>query len=97
MAIGINTPSVTVSASTTSAQGTLAAGSGKYVRVTNGSATSPVYVNAGTSPTATNANVSLAPFESRTFERDPNVDVKVAALLFSGTAPITFTVTGEDE
>lgn len=94
MAIGINTPAVAVSASTGSAQGTLPSGTGSYIRATN-SSTAGAYVNAGANPTATNANIMLAPYESRTFARDPNVDVKVATLLTTGTGIVSFAVVGE--
>lgn len=92
MAMSIKAPSVAISASTTTANAQLIpAGSAmRYVRVTNNSATSGCYVNAGGSGvTATNANIALAPFESVVFERDPITDTHIAALLISGTAIIS--------
>ena len=92
MAMNIKTPSVPISASTTTANGQLlpAGSSFRYVRVTNNSTTSGCYINAGGSGvTATSANICLAPFESAVFERDPTTDGYVAALLISGTAIIT--------
>lgn len=93
----IKTPSVPISASTTTASAQLLpAGSAlRFVRATNNSATSGCYVNGGGSGvTATSANICLAPFESAVFERDPNTDTHVAALLQSGTAVITVTLVG---
>jgi hypothetical protein len=99
MAMNIKVPATPISASTTTARGALLpAGSAcRFVRVVNNSATSGVYVNAGdVTVTATNANIALAPFESRVFERDPVTDTHVAALLISGTAIISCSlVSGE--
>lgn len=92
MGMNIKVPSVPISASTTTASGALLPTNSvlRYVRVTNNSATSGCYVNAGGSGvTATSANICLAPFESAVFERDPSTDTHVAALLISGTAIIT--------
>ena len=100
MAMNIKVPSVPISASTATANAALIpAGSAlRFVRVTNNSATSGCYVNAGAAGvTATSANICLAPFETAVFERDPTADVNVAALLISGTAIITCAlVSGQD-
>lgn len=100
MAMNIKVPAVPISASTSTASGALLpAGSAlRYVRVVNNSATSGCYINGGGSGvTATSANIALAPFESRVFERDPTTDTHVAALLISGTAIISCSlVSGED-
>lgn len=100
MAMNIKAPATPISASTTSANGALlpAGSSCRFVRVVNNSATSGVYVNGGGSGvTATNANICLAPFESRVFERDPINDTHVAALLISGTGIVSCSlVSGED-
>jgi hypothetical protein len=97
MAMNIKVPSLPISASTSTANGTLLpTGSAlRYVRVTNNSATSGCYVNAGAAGvTATSANICLAPFETAVFEREPTTDVAVAALLQSGTAVVTFCLVG---
>ena len=97
MAVHIRTPGATIAASTTTANVQLPAGTGKYIRAVNSSATALCYVNAGGSGvTATATNIQLAPYESRTFERDPNTDLYVAALLSTGTATIGFSIVGED-
>lgn len=97
MAMSIKAPAATISASTTTARVALtpAGSSARYIRVVNNSATSGVYVNGGdSSVTATAANICLAPFESAVFERDPNTDSNVAALLISGTAIISCSLVG---
>lgn len=92
MPINIKTPSVAISASTSTATSALPASSAKYIYVSNGSATSGAYVNAGaTGVTATSANIMVPPFGWAIFERDPVTDVAVAALLISGTAIVSFT------
>jgi hypothetical protein len=95
--MNIKTPSVPISASTTTANGALLplGSSMRYVRVTNNSAASGVYVNAGGSGvTATSANIALAPYETAVFEREPTTDTHVAALLISGTAIISAALVG---
>jgi hypothetical protein len=98
MAINIKVPSLAIASSTTTANGQLLPvgnQSLRYVLVTNNSATSGCYVNAGGSGvTATSANICLAPFETRLMERDPTTDAYVAALLQSGTATITACLVG---
>jgi len=92
MAMNIKVPSVAISASTTTARAELLPTGSmlRYVRITNNSATSGCFVNGGGSGVnATNANISLAPFESAVFERDPVTDTHVAALLISGTATVS--------
>jgi len=97
MVMRITTPSVAVSASTSSASAALPNSSGAYIRATNASTTSGAYVNAGGSGvTATNANVMLAPFQSIILQRDPNTETHVAALLISGNAIVSFTPCGKD-
>lgn len=99
MALNIHVPSVTVSASTTTANATLPiGGTGKFIRVVNGSATSPVYVNAGAAGvTATTTNAPIPAFGEKTFERDVYADVAVAAILDSGTAKIIFQIVGNED
>jgi len=92
MAVNIKAPSVPISASTTTANGELLpiGSANKYVLVTNNSATSGVYVNAGgAGVTATSANIAIPPMGSMQFERNPLTDTHVAALLISGTAIIS--------
>lgn len=97
MAMNIKTPSVAISASTSSARAALVPTDSvqRFVRVTNNSVTSGAYINAGdSSVAATSANICLAPFQSAVFERDPATDTNVAALLISGTGIVSVTLCG---
>lgn len=93
MTANINTPAVAVSASTTSAQGTLPVGSEMFIRVVNGSS-SIAYVDAGAAPTATAANIAIAPNSTAYLQRNPNTDLVVAVLLATGTGIVSFSLTG---
>lgn len=98
MSVHIRTPGYTIAASATSSQriGPIAINT-KFVRVTNGSATALCFVNAGGSTVAaTSNNISLAPLEGRNFERDPNTDTYVAALVSASTAFIGVAPVNED-
>lgn len=91
MAMNIKAPSAVISASTTTANAAYvpAGNAARFVRVTNHSATSGVYINSGSSGvTATSANIALAPYETAVFERDP-ADTNIAALLISGTGIVS--------
>jgi hypothetical protein len=93
MPTNIDTTNIPISASTTSAQGTLPVSNARYVRVVNPT-TALCYVAAGTNPTATNANVAVGAYSTEIFERDPNVDLLVAVLLSTGTGTIAVNLTG---
>ncbi|CAB5212625.1 hypothetical protein UFOVP191_3 [uncultured Caudovirales phage] len=99
MALNIHTPAAIISASTSTARIALPVGAtGKFIRIVNGSATSPVYVNAGdVTVNATTANVSIPAFGEKTFERDVYADTYVAALLDSGTAKIMCMIVGNED
>jgi hypothetical protein len=98
MAMNIKVPSLPIAASTSTASGLLLPLGNqalRYVRVTNNSATSGCYVNAGAAGvTATSANICLAPFETAVLEREPTTDSTLAVLLQSGTATITAVLVG---
>lgn len=97
MGLNIHMPSVSISASTSSASAALPAGSGKYLRITNNSANNIAYVNAGgSSVAATNTNLPVNAYETIIVERDPTTDTYVAAIMSASTATITFVVTGTD-
>lgn len=88
MSIHISTPAYTIAASATSSQRVQITGNtnSKFIRVVNGSASNPCFVNAGGSTVAaTSSNVALAPLEARNFERDPNTQQYVAALMAAST------------
>jgi hypothetical protein len=93
MATHIDATNIPISASTTSAQGTLPVSNARYIRVTNPT-TALCYVAAGTNPTATSANVAVGAYSTEYFERDPNTDLLVAVLLSTGTGTIAVNLSG---
>ncbi len=77
----IHTPSVEISASTTTASAVLPVSNSRYIYVVNGT-NGIAYCNAGASNvTATNANIGVPPNNSAIFERDPNTDLYGAVIL----------------
>lgn len=84
--LNVHSPSVAISASTTTANGALPNSTAAFIRVINGS-TAVAYINAGADNTvaATNANIAVRPSGEAIFQRNPNTDLYVAALLSTGT------------
>lgn len=99
MSVHISTPSYIISATATSSQRVqITAGlNTKFVRVVNGSASNIAFVNAGSSTVvATSSNAALGPLEARNFERDPNTQQYIAALMSASTAFISAMPVNED-
>jgi hypothetical protein len=89
MPINIHTPSVAISASTSSASGAIPNSSSTQIRVVNGT-TAVAYINAGGSGVAaTNANIAVAPYGVEILERQLGSDTHVAALLSTGSGIVT--------
>ena len=96
MPTDIKTPSVAISASTTSANAVIPQSSAGLIRAVNGTSAVAYVTAGGASVAATNANIALAPNASAVFRRDPVVDTHVAALLSTGTGVVSFAPVGAD-
>ena len=99
MSIKITNPSYLISASATSSQRVQITNGQqcRFIRVVNGHATGHCFVNAGGSTVAaTSSNMSVGPLQTRSFERDPNTDTYVAALVSTTTATISVAPVNED-
>ncbi len=93
MPINVHATGIPISASTSSAQGTLPISQARFIRVVNPT-TALCYVNAGANPTATSANPAVGAYSTEYFERDPNTDLVVAVLLSTGTGTISVSLAG---
>lgn len=96
MAQHVNSPSASISASTSSARTAYPASTLNGVEVVN-IGTSPVFVASGdVTVAATSANRVVHPNWPRIFLRNPN-DTHLAAITASGTATVYFTPCSADE
>lgn len=94
MTAHVNNPSIAISASTTTASGTLPLAANKrFVRVVNGS-TSICYCTTGSgSATATSANIAVGPSSTEIFEKPLDHDT-LAVLLSASTGIVTASCMG---
>lgn len=93
MSIHAKTVAVAISASTASATGTIPVSDSPYIRVVNGT-TALCYVATGTAPTATAANIAVAPY-GELIVRRALTDTTAAVLLSAGTGVVSVSPYGQ--
>lgn len=96
MALNIDTPSATISASTTSARAAYPVPNTQFVRVLNDGAGIAFVASGDSTVTATTSNMFIHGNKSTIFEKNVN-DTHMAVILATGTGNVYFAACSADE